>query len=372
MTKFSTDDAVHRWRSSPWWIALGFLIYLGYPLAATLNSHTRTISLKLLGLIGILVFVAIYVWHYRTAGIQTGSKILVTAGLFAVLGTVLTVMVNDAYGCYFVYGGVVLAALKDFKQFALLGIVILLWGTGVALTLGDSLVAATLTFIPFFLIMVMIWGTYRYIEMNNDLVKSQNQVKQLAKGQERLRIAQDLHDVLGQSLSAIVLRSELLGRVAPPSIQEELHRIELLARQALVEVRQVVQGRHEPTMVSELLQASLILEQAGILPVLPNHPADLPVLIDQTLALVLREAVTNVVRHSHATQCVIRYGKDADQVTLSIEDDGIAEGNMHPGQGIVGMRQRVESLGGRIEFFTFPTGGVKLAIIVPCETERGF
>lgn len=368
MTKLSTDDVIHRWQSSPWWFALGFLVYLGYPVEATLTSHTLSISLKVLGLIGILVFVAIYVWHYRTHGMQTRPKILVTAGLFAVLGTVLTVMVNDSYGCYFVYGGVVLAALKDFKQFALLGIVILLWGTSVAMMLGDPLAAAILTFIPFFLIMVMIWGTYRYIEMHDDLVKSQNQVKQLAKSQERLRIAQDLHDVLGQSLSAIVLRAELLGRVAHPSIQEELHRIELLARQALVEVRQVVQGHYQPTMVSELRQASTILEKAGVSPVLPDRPPDLPVLIDQTLALVLREAVTNVVRHSHATQCVIHNEKDAGQIYLSIEDDGIAEGNIHPGQGIVGMRQRVESLGGQMEVLTSPTGGVKLAISIPCET----
>ncbi|PSR35060.1 MAG: hypothetical protein C7B46_02585 [Sulfobacillus benefaciens] len=370
MTKWSTDDVMHRWQTSPWWVALGFLVYLAYPLATTLASHTLSIDLKLVGVLGILAFVAIYVWYYRTAGVQTPSKTLLTAGLFAVLGTVLTILVNDTYACYFVYGGVVLAALKDFKQFALLGMVILLWGTSVALVLGDSLGDATLTFIPFFLIMVMIWGMYRYIEMHNNLLQSQNQVQQLAKSQERLRIAQDLHDVLGQSLSAIVLRAELLGRVAPPSVQEELHRIELLARQALVEVRQVVQGHYEPTMVSELRQARTILEQAGIRPVLPERPPDMPVLIDQTLALVLREAVTNVVRHSRATQCVIRFEQEPGQINLSIEDDGIAGGSMHPGQGIGGMRQRVESLRGQMDL-TFATGGVTLAISVPCDTQKG-
>jgi two-component system sensor histidine kinase DesK len=151
------------------------------------------------------------------------------------------------------------------------------------------------------------------------------EIEQLAKTAERERIARDMHDVLGHSLSLIVLKSELARRLLPGQTSRaalEIAEIETAARQALAEVRKTITGYRSEGFASELTRAAQVLETAGVR---LNRPAKAPYLTprhEATLSLVLREAVTNIVRHAGASECSIEVSTASDITQLVIADDG--------------------------------------------------
>jgi two-component system, NarL family, sensor histidine kinase DesK len=176
------------------------------------------------------------------------------------------------------------------------------------------------------------------------------EIEQLAKTAERERIARDMHDVLGHSLSLIVLKSELAGRLLdrePARAALEIAEIETAARQALGEVRKTLSGYRSEGFASELTRAGQVLETAGVR---LNRPATAPTLTprhEATLSLVLREAVTNIVRHAGAKECSIEVSTEKDRTKLVIVDDGRGDIRQE-GNGLRGMRERVRELGGSL------------------------
>ena len=176
------------------------------------------------------------------------------------------------------------------------------------------------------------------------------EIEQLAKTAERERIARDMHDVLGHSLSLIVLKSELAGRLfdsQPARAALEIAEIETAARQALAEVRKTITGYRSEGFASELTRAAEVLRTAGVRLKKPVKPPDLTPRHEATLSLVLREAVTNIVRHADASECSIEVLSGQDRTQLVIADDG--RGNIRQeGNGLRGMRERVQELGGSL------------------------
>jgi two-component system sensor histidine kinase DesK len=176
------------------------------------------------------------------------------------------------------------------------------------------------------------------------------EIEQLAKTAERERIARDMHDVLGHSLSLIVLKSELAGRLLdsqPARAALEIAEIETAARQALGEVRKTLSGYRSEGFASELTRAGQVLETAGVR---LNRPATAPTLTprhEATLSLVLREAVTNIVRHAGAKECSIEVSTEKDRTKLVIVDDGRGDIRQE-GNGLRGMRERIQELGGSL------------------------
>jgi two-component system sensor histidine kinase DesK len=191
------------------------------------------------------------------------------------------------------------------------------------------------------------------------------EIEQLAKTAERERIARDMHDVLGHSLSVIVLKSELAGRLLamqPARAALEIAEIEATARQALAEVRKTITGYRSEGFASELTRAAQVLETAGIR---LNKPAKAPYLTprhEATLSLVLREAVTNIVRHAGASECSIELSTKRDSTQLVIADDGRGDIRQE-GNGLRGMRERVAELGGSLSLES--TRGTRLQIELP-------
>jgi two-component system sensor histidine kinase DesK len=191
------------------------------------------------------------------------------------------------------------------------------------------------------------------------------EIEQLAKTAERERIARDMHDILGHSLSLIVLKSELAGRLLesqPSRAALEIAEIETAARQALAEVRRTITGYRSEGFASELTRAARILETAGVR---LNRPANAPYLTprhDSTLSLVLREAVTNIVRHAGASECSIEVSTAEDRTQLVIADDGRGDIRQE-GNGLRGMRERVQELGGRLSLES--DRGTRLQIELP-------
>ncbi|MRV74515.1 sensor histidine kinase [Duganella sp. FT92W] len=204
------------------------------------------------------------------------------------------------------------------------------------------------------------------------LLKKQEEVEHLARIAERERISRDMHDLLGHTLSLITLKAELAARLLerdPAACRNEIRDIETSARQALAEVRSAVSGYRETGLAHELARAKAALSAAGVAldtDVALAAGAAIPAVAENVLALALREAVTNILRHADAQACVVRLAMEDGMLVLRIRDDGKADAVM-PGNGLRGMRERVEHLGGWLSLSA--TQGMALELHLPMNKE---
>lgn len=190
------------------------------------------------------------------------------------------------------------------------------------------------------------------------LRRADEEIERLATIAERERIARDLHDLLGHTLSVIVLKSELAARLVradPDRATAEVNDIEQIGREALGEVRAAVAGYRARGLAAELDGARVALEAAGVEVEVHAEPTQLRPEQESALAMALREAVTNVVRHADAQRATISITTVGGDVRLEVSDDG--RGSVGPaGSGISGMRERIAALGGLVEVGD-PRGG---------------
>lgn len=186
---------------------------------------------------------------------------------------------------------------------------------------------------------------------NQRLHLAHEEITHLAKMAERERIARDLHDVLGHTLSVVVLKSELAGKLLsqnPERARKEIAEVEQIARTALGEVREAIRGYRTEGLAAELEHARATLDAAGVSLTCSPAPKGLRPAEETVLALIVREAVTNIVRHAQASRCSINVEKDEARTKLTIEDDG--RGSIRQeGNGLRGMRERAEALGGSVD-----------------------
>jgi two-component system sensor histidine kinase DesK len=187
--------------------------------------------------------------------------------------------------------------------------------------------------------------------LNRRLGLAEEEVSRLARIAERERIARDLHDVLGHTLSLIVLKSELASKLIesdPVRTAAEIRDVERISREALTEVRAAVAGYRSAGLESELAHAGEALRSAGIELDSNVEPVTISASQESVLAMAIREAVTNIVRHAGARSCRLTLRHRMSSCELEISDDG--KGSVAPdGFGIIGMRERVEALGGTLE-----------------------
>jgi two-component system sensor histidine kinase DesK len=202
--------------------------------------------------------------------------------------------------------------------------------------------------------------------MNCQLRKANEEIENLAKVAERERIARDLHDVLGHTLSVITLKSELAGKLVdrdPQRAEKEIREVEQISRQALSDVRDAIRGYRSQGLVAELAQAKTTLETAGLsVQCDAATTMKLPAVQESVLSLAVREAVTNVVRHAQARTCRMRLEQQNGSCRLEIHDDGCGTSSGE-GNGLRGMRERVEMLGGTLNRST--DAGTTLTITLP-------
>lgn len=190
------------------------------------------------------------------------------------------------------------------------------------------------------------------------LQRADEEIERLATIAERQRIARDLHDLLGHTLSVIVLKSELAARLVradPDRAAAEVEDIQQIGREALNEVRSAVTGYRSRGLAAELDGARVALEAAGIEVEAHLNPADLRPEQESALAMALREAVTNVVRHARARRTTISITTVGADVRLEVSDDGRGPSG-RAGSGLNGMRERVAAVGGRVDVGA-PRGG---------------
>jgi two-component system sensor histidine kinase DesK len=183
------------------------------------------------------------------------------------------------------------------------------------------------------------------------LLRADAEIERLATIAERERIARDLHDLLGHTLSVIVLKSELAARLItadPDRAVAEVHDIERIGREALGEVRAAVTGYRSRGLGAELDGAGVALQAAGVDVEVHADPTALGPEQESALAMALREAVTNVVRHADAQRATISITTVAGKVRLEVADDGRGISGQE-GSGLTGMRERINALGGHVD-----------------------
>lgn len=184
-------------------------------------------------------------------------------------------------------------------------------------------------------------------EANRRLRMAQDEIEHLARVAERERIARDLHDVLGHTLSVVILKSELAGKLVgrdPERAENEIRDVERISREALAEVRKAIGGYRAGGLEEEFARAASTLTTAGVAAECETVPLPLSPAQETVLALAVREAVTNVVRHAGAGKCRLKIEQVDGCCRLEIQDDGRG-GSQVEGNGVRGMRERVEALG---------------------------
>ena len=200
--------------------------------------------------------------------------------------------------------------------------------------------------------------------IQRDVAASQyrRQALELGIQDERNRMARDLHDILGHSLTVISLKADLAGKLIerdPQAAQQELREVQALARSALADVRATVNDYREISLVSELVRARQALTDAGVRSVLPAAVDDVDPELRELFAWAVREAVTNVIRHAGARTCTVTLARDR----LTVSDDGRGRVGSGDGSGLDGLRERARRAGAVVE--TGPRGG-------PDSTRPGF
>jgi two-component system sensor histidine kinase DesK len=250
-------------------------------------------------------------------------------------------------------------------------------GISVYLIQGTVNSSNSLAFVAPLLAACFAYSASRRVELVGKLRETRAELARMAVADERLRIARDLHDLLGHSLSLITLKAELAGRLLdadPERAAREIADLESVARGSLSEVRAAVTSYRQPTLAAELAAARHMLAAAGMdCQVHAPAPIALPPAVDALLAWTVREGVTNVVRHSGARNVTITVSVTADEVSAEIADDGVGppwEAVAHPGEhhgsGLSGLTERARAAGAEISSGEGPNGkGFRLLVRIP-------
>lgn len=203
------------------------------------------------------------------------------------------------------------------------------------------------------------------ILVNADLHATKAELATLAVSAERERMARELHDLLGRTLSLIAVKAELAGRLSAagdPSARAEMGDVQQFAREAIRQVREAVMGSYVPSLAAELAAGLAVLRMAGIAAQVEGIESQVDSAHEATIAWVLREAVTNVVRHSEARTCHISLQTSRGVTALEVVDDGRGSMDVFAGGGLAGIARRMEALGGSFEAGPKAAGGFRVRV----------
>jgi two-component system sensor histidine kinase DesK len=348
------DYYAHGWARYLWLVYFGF--FFVDPILNHAGWHTWIATAA-----GTVIFLALYVEFFRT---RCPWNFLFLGGM--VVTGLIYAPFNAGASTFFIYAAcfIPFAAQTEASAIKLL-----------AVLSGIVTAEALLLHLPFVewfygavFSAVLGAGNIFFAQRNRANARlrlANKEIENLAKVAERERIARDLHDILGHTLSVIILKSELAGKLIerdPERAKAEIRDVEQTSRQALAEVRSTIRGYRVNTLVAEMKTARSALETAGVEVTAQTVPVSLSPTQESVAALVLREAVTNVVRHAQARHCSLRLMPVNGSCVLQIEDDGRG-GEFVEGSGLRGMRERIEALGGTLARNT--AAGTSLTIEFP-------
>jgi two-component system, NarL family, sensor histidine kinase DesK len=366
-----------RWRLLPddpeiGWMPYVWLLYLSFVfLVPGLWNPTSEPAVWIASALATLVFVPLYFVGYWVHG---AARLRVALAITAV-GLALAPL-NTGAGTFVVFASHFAAMWSERARagLAALGLVLALTVLA-ALLVQPSVYFWSPALAGAFVIGLLGLAQVKRDRMTQDLRLARAEVDALARIAERERIARDLHDLLGQSLSVIALKAELAHRLLerdPARAAQEIEEVRVVARETLGEVRTAVRGYRVGSgcgLDKELADAQRALASADVELHIAAGPDVVARCLDAThegvLALVLREATTNVIRHARARTCTVRFRAAAEAYDLEIRDDGRG---LHAaaGHGLRGMRERVEALGGTLTVTGPPGTAVQVRFPVAC------
>jgi two-component system sensor histidine kinase DesK len=351
----------HGWALYVWLVFLAFFVF-----KPILDPQT-TARDWVITIVALVVFLFLYFRVFWTG--PPWNYVLITA--MAVMGLVLGHR-NEGASVFIIFTASFIAwAVRDLK-WALVGIGILLtaimadafflhapigfWVTSMVVSVGVGL------------------SNIHFAQRNradHKLRLANDEIEHLAKVAARERIARDLHDVLGHTLSLIIVKSTLAGKLIekyPEKAKNEISDIEKVSREAIADIRNTLRGYSSYKLGDELVRARTVLESAGVDVREETMEIAMGAAQESVAALIMREAVTNVVRHAQARTCCLRITASNGDCILEIHDDG--RGGSHlEGNGLRGMRERAEALGGTLTRET--THGTKLNFRFPLNGANG-
>lgn len=359
MTDTSSSPAPRRipWEAYAWLIYS--LMFIGGAFAFPFSMQQRAVMV-----LSFAAFLPLYFAGY----LIRGPRILWIIAAFDVIA-IINGQWNPAAASFFVYASAFVAngfaprtAMRMLAAQVLIGTIVpflqgMPWWYYVTSTVISGLIGA-----------ITIQSRARD-EANARLRLAREEVERLAKLTERERIARDLHDLLGHTLSVVVLKSELAQKLMardPQRAMQEIVEVERIARQGLAEVREAITGYRSTGLAAEIEHVRETLTAAGIETTIEALPVALVPAQESALSMALREAATNVIRHAAAKTCHIRFYAQDGSALMEVTDDG--RGSDAPfGNGLSGMRERIQALGG--ELLRETERGTRLSIRLPLKAE---
>jgi two-component system sensor histidine kinase DesK len=316
-------------------------------------------------LLSVPVFVYLHLCVYFYDGKQPTVRLGYVAGVFAI-GYVLAPW-NPSSLAYVIFGFFMVAYLLPVLQAACVivaSIVLFVLEMWILDAPDQAIVSVLIPSVT--LAIIAIFTAYAH-KHQTQMRRSQEEILRLATLAERERIGRDLHDLLGHTLSVVALKSELARKLIDRDVdaaRAEIAEVERVARDSLAQVRNAVSGIRSTALSSELLAATALLEAQGLKVKCETENVKLPHDRETALALSLREAATNIQRHSGARGVTIRVKTEARDVVVEVADDGRG-GRIVPGNGLNGMRERLDSVGGSLSLAPNENGGTLLRASVP-------
>ena len=361
-----TPAHLHDFHDRPWFgMVYLFFVYLPLFFMPVVPDRAIVASLVATALFVpiYLVFFSARLRHHRRTRV---ALLLCTAALGYAL-----VPFNPGGNAFVIYAMVMAASILDARRTVLLSLAmvgLLAWQFW---TVMPNLVYAVGSVAVVAVIGTMAAAGVLYARERSrrqvELMLTQDEVRRLAGMAERERIGRDLHDLLGHTLSVVALKSELAGKLIqrdPAAARVQIGEVEEVARQALAQVREAVAGIRAAGLQAELAAARLALLSADVSFDQRLPAVELPEKVEAALAMALREAVTNVIRHAGARRVEVELVEAADEWQLSISDDGRG-GIGHHGNGLTGMDERLRALGGSVEIGSTPGAGTRVLLRVP-------
>ncbi|MDF9449573.1 sensor histidine kinase [Bacillus toyonensis] len=350
-----------------------WLVYLLFPI----YNLTQVSGWKLVMGIGMLI---VFIITYRQLYFVQKTFVL-----WAFIQMILTFLFAIFYNPFMIFFGFFTASAMGFapskKVFrVLLCLLVVMLGAFVFVNMNQLTPANLVNIVPMFILMLLTpFGMRNFNQkkmLKNQLNEANEQIKDLVKREERQRIARDLHDTLGHTLSLITLKSQLVEKLIvknPERASVEAKEITQTSRTALKQLRELISDMRMITVEEELEQIKAILQAANIeLEIEQEASASSLSPIEQNiLGMCLREAVTNVVKHSKATQCTVSVLESQGELILKVEDNGIGlEDQNNDGNGIRGMKERIALIDGFVELNTIHPGTL-LTVKVPVVIRTG-
>jgi two-component system sensor histidine kinase DesK len=335
------------------WFAAIWLFFLLDPLLVA--WHHRDSLAGVVGLLSTVAFAGFYLWVFVGLRRERAERLTLcppvrTAVLDLVvlvgLAVLMTVSLGQVGTAAAVYCAVVAMMVFPFRVGATITLVI----AGTVLVLGETVPGWDRAIYLAFSVCaaaLAVFGITMMMRRNIDLIRAHEENAELLVETERSRFARDLHDILGHSLTVITVKAELAGRMMdtdPARARTEIADLERLSRDALADVRRTVEGYRDLTLPGELARARAALEAAEIDADLPNTTDEVPTDLRELFAWTVREGVTNVIRHSHATTCRIVL----TPTSLEVIDDGDGATSDVLGSGLRGLRERAAAVGASV------------------------